>query len=151
MIKTAPRCWASHSAHGLRRSWVGGPLSSLGQNGRGGMLPTAPGAGKRCSCAWPVGAGGDCPFMAARARAGDEGGSGEVAPCGGGRRGGRWQPTVCGPAAPTASRQWLVWVGVTARGSRGMVRHVWAAREHVGCPGEGRSWAGPERTVSILI
>jgi hypothetical protein len=45
MIKTAAQYWASHSAHGLRRSQAGSALSSLGQNGRGGLLPTAPGTG----------------------------------------------------------------------------------------------------------
>jgi hypothetical protein len=65
--------------------------------------------------------------------------------------GGGWQPTLCGRATLAASRQRRVRVGVTVRGSRGMGRHVWAARERLGQPGEGRSWAGPERTLSILI
>jgi hypothetical protein len=58
---------------------------------------------------------------------------------------------VCGRVAPTASRLRQVLVGVVARRSRGTGRCVWAARERMGQPGEGRSWAMPERTVPILI
>jgi hypothetical protein len=58
---------------------------------------------------------------------------------------------VCGWAAPAASRQWQVLVGVVARRSRGTGQRMWAAREGMGQPGEGRSWARPERTVPILI
>jgi hypothetical protein len=70
MIKTAGQYWASHSAHRLQSLRAGGPLSSLGQNGQGGLLPTAPGAGERRSYAvtarWrgahrqPNGRGGKC-------------------------------------------------------------------------------------------
>jgi hypothetical protein len=41
-IKTAAQYWASHSAHGLRCSWVGGLLCSLGQIG------TRPGCHDHC-------------------------------------------------------------------------------------------------------
>jgi hypothetical protein len=53
--------------------------------------------------------------------------------------------------APMACRQRRVRVGVTARGSKGTGWCVWAAREHVGQPGDRRSWAGPERTVPTWI
>jgi hypothetical protein len=62
-----------------------------------------------------------------------------------------WQPTACGGAALAASRQRRVRVGVTARRSRGTGWRVWATHECVGRPGEGRSGAGPERTMPILI
>jgi hypothetical protein len=65
--------------------------------------------------------------------------------------GGGLQPMLYGRAAPAASQQRRVWVGVVACGSRGMGWRVWAARERVGRPGEGRRRAETERTVLILI
>jgi hypothetical protein len=34
---------------------------------------------------------------------------------------------------------------------QGSGQRAWAACEHMGRPGKGRSWARPERTVPILI
>jgi hypothetical protein len=44
-IETAAQCWASHSSHSLRRSWAGGPLSSLGR--KWPRHPAAHDAGRR--------------------------------------------------------------------------------------------------------
>jgi hypothetical protein len=52
-IKTVPQYWASHSAHGLRCSSVGGPLSLLGRIG------TGPGCHDHCGPASPCRPGAD--------------------------------------------------------------------------------------------
>jgi hypothetical protein len=67
----------------------------------------------------------------------EKGGSGR--PAGHAADGGRWQSALCGSAG----------AGVKGGSNRG--GRMWAARERVGRLGEGRSWAGAERTVPILI
>jgi hypothetical protein len=50
----AAQYWASHSAHGLQCSRVGGPPSLLGQNGTAALQPTTTMAQRQCDGAVTV-------------------------------------------------------------------------------------------------